>query len=138
MLAHAHTLLLPLVALTMLGAASADSAPERQGECRLAYQRAETARAPTGRPEGRLGIETLVLPPGAARAFVTDRRYERSRNDGTRFYGTHLRIAANRGRRPILLRLGLPDWPGGFVQWITPGETVEYQHDLLEVVCPGG
>src|SRR3954447_17695445 len=65
--------------------------------CVLEYQRADNMWAAFGRPDGALGKETITLAPGASRVFVTDWKYEKPRNDGTNFYGSHLRVARNTG-----------------------------------------
>ena len=123
-------------ALAMLGASAPQSAPNARTECRLDYQRADNTWAVGGRPEGNLGTERITLEPGQTKVFVTDLRYARTRNDGTNFYGSHLRAATNTGKGRILLRLRIGDWRDGFVQWIAPGQRMEFQHDLMEVSCP--
>lgn len=65
--------------------------------CVLQYQRADNMWAAFGRPDGNLGTETITLAPGTSRVFVTDWKYEKTRNDGTNFYGSHLRAATNTG-----------------------------------------
>ncbi len=60
---------------------------------KLDYWRADNMWAAFGRPDGDLGQETISLQPGQKRVFVTDWKYEKKRNDGTNYYGSH-------GRRP--------------------------------------
>jgi hypothetical protein len=81
-------------------------------------------------------VETIRLRPGEVLRLAPDRRFARVRSHGRRFYGANLRLASNRGARRVLLRLRASDWPDGFVQWIAPGQTLEFQHDLAEVGCP--
>lgn len=68
---------------------------------RLDYWRADNMWAAMGRPDGPLGKESISLQVGQQRVFVTDWRYEKSRNDGTNFYGSHGRILQNVGTIPI-------------------------------------
>ena len=65
--------------------------------CALEYSRADNMWAGWGSPGGSLGAETITLEPGQKRVFVTDWAYEKKRNDGTNYYGSHLRYAVNRG-----------------------------------------
>jgi hypothetical protein len=72
----------------------------RAQSCVLEYQRADNMWAAFGRPDGALGTETITLAPGTSRVFVTDWKYEKTRNDGTNFYGSHLRVTTNKGEIP--------------------------------------
>jgi hypothetical protein len=75
--------------------------PANTAPCVLQYQRADNMWADTGRPDGPLGVETITLQPGQRKVFVTDWKYEKVRNDGNNFYGSHLRVATNAGTRPV-------------------------------------
>jgi hypothetical protein len=70
-------------------------------DCVLEYQRADNMWAAFGRPDGALGTESIALHAGENRVFVTDWKYEKTRNDGTNFYGSHLRLATSKGRIPV-------------------------------------
>lgn len=59
--------------------------------------------AAPGRPDGALGTETLTLQPGETKVFTTDWKYEKQRNDGRNYYGSHVRTVRNAGQRPINL-----------------------------------
>src|SRR5688572_11108383 len=84
-------------------AASAQTAP-----CVLEYRRADNMWAHWGRPDGLLGAETITLQPGQKKVFATDWSYEKQRNDGTNFYGSHLRRAVNRGSGPLQFKVRGP------------------------------
>lgn len=144
--------LLALAAATALPALAQDkpSAPSG-GSCTLSYQRADNMWAAAGRPDGALGTETLTLQPGQKKVFSTDWKYEKQRNDGTNYYGSHLRVATNTGTRSVHLVLrGSPlDLVRGAFSAIAtkvsgasgatalaPGGRATYKHDLMEVVCP--
>ena len=58
-----------------------------------------------GRPDGTLGTETISLNAGESRVFVTDWKYEKTRNDGKNFYGSHLRVATSKGRLPTTVEV---------------------------------
>ena len=121
------------------------------GACTLEYQRADNMWAAAGRPDGPLGTETVTVQPGQARVFVTDWKYEKRRNDGTNYYGSHLRVVTNRGPRDVQLQLnggpmslvkgavrqlmaGAKGGTGGVV--LAPGARATFKHDLMEVSCP--
>lgn len=123
--------------------------------CTLEYRRADNMWSDWGRADGYLGIETITLQPGQKRVFATDWSYEKQRNDGTNFYGSHLRLAVNRGTVPVQLRLRGPlhfiqgglagalaskltavAIAKGSVPGLPPGDTAQYRHDLAEVICP--
>ncbi len=112
------------------GAPAAGSAAT---SCKLDYQRADNMWAAFGRPDGPLGTETLSLATGQDKVFVTDWKYEKQRNDGTNYYGSHLRVATNSSSRPIRLQVRLLT----STSWIRldPGKTQQFQADLMEVFC---
>lgn len=124
--------------------------------CTLEYRRADNMWANWGRADGYLGAETITLQPGQKKVFVTDWAYEKQRNDGTNFYGSHLRLAVNRGTVPVQFRLRGPLQflkqgvfggslasrlkavliAAGSIPGLRPGDTAQYRHDLMEVICP--
>jgi hypothetical protein len=89
--------------LVVAPAVSAQSAP-----CVLEYRRADNMWANWGRPDGLIGAETITLQPGQKKVFVTDWSYEKQRNDGTNFYGSHLRRVVNRGTGPLQIKVRGP------------------------------
>ncbi len=117
--------------------------------CKLDYQRADNMWAAFGRPDGLLGVESISLPNGQAKVFVTDWAYEKQRNDGANYYGSHLRVATNPGTGIVQLRLKNPvsamfgkfgavavarlGAPGWLV--MQPGDRAEFKDDLMEVHC---
>jgi hypothetical protein len=136
------------VAFVILVSAAAGAAAQ---ECRIEYQRADNAFAAPGRPDGQLGTETLALKPGQTKVFVTDWKYEKRRNDGTNYYGSHLRILRNTGSLPVRLSLvgplgGIPEALQSLKKMgndkhsgeMTPGASAtRLRHDLQEVTCVG-
>jgi hypothetical protein len=110
--------------------------PRPPDVCTFEYRRADNMWAPLGVPEGNLGVETITVKPGRSQYLKTDWKYEKLRNDGTTYYGTHLRIARNRGKRRIDLRV---TDPGGLRRdaYVNPGETRKFQHDVFLVKCLG-
>ena len=121
--------------------------------CVLQYQRADNMWAAFGRPDGNLGTETITLAPGTSRVFVTDWKYEKTRNDGTNFYGSHLRAATNAGDIPaevevvsatatvetmlgnVLANVKRLAWNRGLVS-DAKSTTRQYRADLAVVRCP--
>jgi hypothetical protein len=113
--------------------------------CRLDFQRADNMWAGFGAPTGSLGTESISLSPGQNKVFITDWKYEKQPNDGTNFYGSHLRIGANPTSSTI--RLHLRSWTltglqvfartGNDTFWIRldPNTNRQFQADLMEVFC---
>jgi len=125
----------------------------RAQSCVLEYQRADNMWAAFGRPDGNLGTETITLAPGASRVFVTDWKYEKTRNDGTNFYGSHLRVATNKGDIPAQVEVvsatsAVQAMMGGILANVRPlawnralvsdakSASRQYQADLAVVRCP--
>ena len=133
-----------IVLVAVLASAAAGTMAQ---ECRIEYQRADNALAAAGRPDGQLGTETLTLKPGERKVFNTDWKFEKRRNDGSNYYGSHLRILRNTGSLPV--RLSLKGAPvggligaivtGGKAQGNMPpgGSNTQLRHDLEEVTCVG-
>lgn len=101
--------------------------------CTLEYQRADNMWAALGRPDGGLGVETITVPAGETRLLHTDWKFEKRRNDGTNYYGSHLRIARNAGERPV--QVGLSVQGGHATRTLQPGQESQFKHDLAEVTC---
>jgi hypothetical protein len=103
--------------------------------CRLDYQRADNMWAAEGRPDGFLGVESITLAAGANKVFVTDWKYEKQRNDGTTYYGSHLRVATNPSSRPIRLQVIERAGLATFWDRLEPNTSRSFQADLREVYC---
>jgi hypothetical protein len=99
--------------------------------CELTYQRANTAFAPKGVPEGNLGEEDVRVMIGETKSFDTSWP---SPNENKRGYGMHLRTAKNKGTQPIEIKLRLAGVSS--VHRIEPGFNYSTQADLLSVRCP--
>ena len=135
-------------------ASLAAAAPAAAQSCTLEYQRADNMWAGFGRPDGNLGVETITLAAGQTKVFVTDWKYEKQRNDGSNYYGSHLRVMTNKGQRPVrmLLRssaisdiLGSSGLIGAVFTKLSvssgqlalsAGVRRETKADLVEVSCP--
>lgn len=122
---------------------------------RLDYWRADNMWAAAGRPDGDLGKESISLEVGKTRIFVTDWKYEKRRNDGTNYYGSHGRILENSGSvsvdvvlkgqldGTILQKVVSGGLLGGLVQAasgkrirLRPGDKVSIKNDIAEVLVP--
>ena len=121
--------------------------------CTLEYQRADNMWAAFGRPDGALGKETVAVAMGTTKVLATDWKYEKKRNDGVNYYGSHLRVAKNTGASPVQIVIvsaslnvktmldnvttGSTElsWNSGLVT-IAPGATRLVRSDLGEVRCP--
>ena len=146
----------PRILLPALAVSLAASGAAAQGPCTLEYRRADNMWANWGRADGDLGTETITLQPGQRKVFATDWSYEKRRNDGTNYYGSHLRRAVNAGAGPVELVVrgpgqlqltpkGLTKFAvtalrsmlrGGYVDKLQPGYEGYFRHDLMEVACP--
>ena len=120
--------------------------------CVLEYRRADNMWSAIGRPDGFLGVETITLAPGTSRVFVTDWKYEKTRNDGTNYYGSHLRLATNKGPIPAIVEvqsaaLAVESMVSGLlgvmkISWnkarvkAALGTERAYRADLAAVHCP--
>lgn len=103
--------------------------------CKIEYQRADNMWAAAGRPDGNLGVETITLAGfNHSQSLNTDWRYEKLRNDGRIFYGSHLRIAKNTGARQVMLTLVNANKRYEDVS-LQPGQSQQFQHDLWRVLC---
>ncbi|MBC7791047.1 MAG: hypothetical protein H7Z74_13960 [Anaerolineae bacterium] len=129
--------ILLVVAMVPLGASDpAATESEPQNACVLEYQRADNMWAPEGVPSGALGVENITVQAGQTRLFITDWQYEKKRNDGSNYYGSHLRLATGRGSPT---RLHVKTGPGSLDhKWVTlaRGMRESFQGDLMEVNCP--
>lgn len=116
-------------------------------ECRIEYQRADNMWAGLGRPDGALGTETLTLKPGERKVLITDWKYEKQKNDGTNYYGSHVRIMRNAGQRPVEVVVvpgAMGSMPGLVnrvdgnrgIGTLKPGQSERLQVDLAEASCP--
>ena len=156
-----------LVAASALGIVVTPAAKAQGTPCVLEYRRADNMWANWGRPDGLIGTETITLQPGQKKVFVTDWSYEKQRNDGTNFYGSHLRRAVNRGAGPLQIKVRGPGSMFTFKAAATlvsnvasqnlfgttagmlvnlalgssptfqAGDSALVRHDLAEVSCPG-
>jgi hypothetical protein len=145
----------PLLALAIglavaeLGSAAPAAAQDKTSApaaaaCALDYQRADNMWADFGVPTANPGLESLALARGQAKTFVTDWKYEKYHNDGTTYYGSHLRVATNRGSVPVALTVKAAVQQSGMgftvnnTRQVTlqPGQRAQFRDDLAQVVCP--
>jgi hypothetical protein len=110
---------LAALAASVLGLVLAPAASAQTTPCVLEYRRADNMWANWGRPDGLLGAETITLQPGQKKVFAIDWSYEKQRNDGTNFYGSHLRRAVNRGSGPLQFKVR---GPGSLFRYARAGD----------------
>ena len=136
----------PVFVLVSLAAVAASALAQ---ECKIEYQRADNMWAAPGRPDGQLGTETLTLKPGETKVLNTDWKYEKRRNDGTNFYGSHVRVLRNTGNLPVRLAMKGNEAKAPSVYSQVIGEKVlselepgkgatALRADLQEVTCLAG
>ena len=141
--ALAACLLAGITAASVAAKPAAVSAPGVSvADCQLDYRRADNMWAPEGQPSASLGTETIGLAAGQKRVFITDWKYEKLRNDGATYYGSHLRIATNRSAHPMSLTVR--GWVGDIITGMTlrtypvglPANTSkQFKADLVDVLC---
>jgi hypothetical protein len=133
-----------ILAASAVRAEAQASAPN---DCRLEFTRANNMWGTPPDSYKSLGIESITLQPGQKKAFVTDWRFEKQRNDGTTYYGSHGRTHHNRGTRVIKITYKpTPVSISSF--YLDPGQST-YTHvyvaqfvvggrtgDIVEVACP--
>jgi hypothetical protein len=129
-----------LFALAALLAFAGQSASAQS--CTLEYRRADNMWAPAGQPSASLGVETVTVAKGQARSLLTDWKYEKRRNDGTTYYGSHFRLATNRGTTPVRIYSGLlkqsnePYSKESQAYYVVqPGETKTLRDDIYSIGC---
>jgi hypothetical protein len=144
---HSHRLLVLLGGLALAAPAAAKPAAAKAAAakaaarhkatdaCVLQYQRADNMWAPFGVPSGNLGTETVTVPAGTRQYFDTDWKYEKTRNDGVHYYGSHLRVATNTGARLVRFVIRTSPIDLGQYKALEPGESQQYQADLVYVGC---
>ena len=130
-----------LFALIAVSAFASQSALAQN--CTLEYRRADNMWAPAGQPSASLGVETATVAKGQARSLLTDWKYEKLRNDGTIYYGSHFRLATNRGTTPVRIYSGLlkqsnePYSKQSQAYYVVqPGDTKMLRDDIYSIGCP--
>jgi hypothetical protein len=114
---------------------------------KLDYWRADNMWAAAGRPDGNLGMESITLEQGQKRVFITDWKYEKQRNDGTNFYGSHGRRLKNSSGQVMDVKVSsfegisaammsnVTGAPTGFIR-LKADQTLDIKADIQEVSCP--
>jgi hypothetical protein len=120
-----------LVALSA-GPALAQSAGT--GDCRLVFTRADNMWGSAADSRRNLGIESITLQASQKKPFVTDWRYEKTKNDGSTYYGSHGRTFFNGGTRVLKLALKTNPVLTGTL-YLDPGQSREISGDIVEVIC---
>jgi hypothetical protein len=133
-----RTPILLTATLATLGAGAAGPARGAAEEyCELKYARADNMWGSVEDATTRsLKWETIRLEPGQKRVFATDWKYEKMRNDGTNYYGSHLRIVTGLGTRILKLTVKR-DAINVTTLYVEPNRTERMiKGDIIEVACP--
>ena len=134
------TLLTFAAVLSTLGASPAPGARiSSADECKLNFARADNMWGSDADALKSLGWEAITLQPGQKRAFVTDWRYEKTRNDGQTYYGSHGRRYKNVGTRIVKVARKGSTIAGSVnvsTLYIDPGQEKIVSGDIVEVACP--
>ena len=131
--------------LVAVSAGSAHAQSASTDQCHLGYARALSMWGDA--PEAtRNGWESITLRPGQTKVFSTDWKYEKMKNDGTNYYGSHARYHSSNGNRTVKMTYK----PGPFevkTVYLEPGMTSRgsryvgtqviggWSGDIVEVAC---
>jgi hypothetical protein len=114
--------------------AEAQSTPSN--ECRLEFTRANNMWGSAADSYRNLGVESITLQPGQKKPFATDWKYEKTRNDGQTYYGSHGRTFHNRGTRVVKVTIK-PNAVNIHSIFLEPGQSNDrLKGDIVEVSCP--
>ena len=122
----------PLLAALGLAVATLAAAPAAAQNCVLEYQRADNMVVSTP----NMAMEAIALGAGRWKEFITDWAYQGKLNDGTTYYGSHLRLARNVGPRGLKVYLKPGPFTSGYWRMVAPGESFVVAADLKQVLCP--
>lgn len=133
---HAFRGVLSLLAAVLGTAALASAAPAQAGNsCKLDFRRADGMWGTVESSLTSLGWESITLGPGQSRAFVTDWRFEKTRNDGQTYYGSHGRFFQNSGSRVVKVSIKSTPVTVATV-YLDPKASRFLKGDIVEVACP--
>lgn len=130
-----------VAALAALGSAALHAEPAAAQTatteyCEMNYARADNMWGDETSAVKSLGWESIRLSPGQKRAFSTDWKYEKMRNDGTNYYGSHGRLVSNLGTR-IAKVTYKPTAVTVRTVYIEPKRvSVSLKGDIVEIACP--
>ena len=144
-----ETLRLAFAAAVTLAASAAPALAQTStaGQCVMRYTRADNMWGSAPDSRTNLGWESITLQAGQKKAFVTDWRFEKTRNDGSTYYGSHGRIHENAGTRVLKVTYK----PNAFevkTFYLDPGQSSYggvylasqvlggHSGDIVEVACP--
>lgn len=117
-------------------AVRAEAQSPAPNECRLEFTRANNMWGSAADSYKNLGRESITLQPGQKKPFATDWKYEKTRNDGQNYYGSHGRTYHNRGTRVVKVTVK-PDPVHIYPFFLEPGQSNErLKGDIVEVSCP--
>ena len=123
------------LAATLVATPSAAQSTAWEYYCQISYYRADNMWGSKNDAYKSLGEESFRLNQGAVKDFVTDWKYEKKRNDGTTFYGSHARLLANHGNHSATFFLSQGPLLGPKQVVLPPNSSVEVRNDIISVVC---
>ena len=123
------------LAATMVATPSAAQSTAWEYYCQIVYYRADNMWGSKNDAYKSLGEESFRLNQGAAREFVTDWKYEKQRNDGRTFYGSHARALINRGNYFATFAINQGGLLGIKEYVLPPNSGVEVHGDIISVIC---
>lgn len=124
-----------LAAVTGTMALASAAPAQAENICKLDFRRADGMWGTVESSLTSLGWESITLSPGQSRAFVTDWRFEKTRNDGQTYYGSHGRFFQNSGSRVV--KVSIKSTPVAvFTVYLDPKASRYLKGDIVEVACP--
>ena len=126
--------LLALAALALGGArAAAGQSPDYY--CDVQYYRADNMWGSKEDAMKSLGMESFRLGQNASKGFETDWKYEKVRNDGRTYYGSHTRLVANKGNYGLTFYLRENPISEPKTYYVPPNSSVAVRGDLVAAIC---
>ncbi|HEX6071093.1 MAG TPA: hypothetical protein VFZ18_14755 [Longimicrobiaceae bacterium] len=117
-------------------AVRAEAQPPASNDCRLEFTRANNMWGSAADSYRNLGVESITLQAGQKKPFATDWKYEKTRNDGQNYYGSHGRTYHNRGTRVVKVTIK-PNAVAIHSFFLEPGQSEDrFKGDIVEVSCP--
>ena len=115
--------------------AAAQSPSDWYYYCDIHYYRADNMWGSKADAYKSLGEESFRLDKNAPKDFVTDWKYEKKRNDGRTFYGSHARVLANKGNHHATFYINEGGPFGSKEIVLPPNSSIEVRGDIISVIC---
>jgi hypothetical protein len=103
--------------------------------CDVQYYRADNMWGSLEDAKKSLGMESFRLNKDAPKSFLTDWKYEKMRNDGKTYYGSHTRLVVNKGNYDLTFYLKENPLLGAKEYVLPPNSSLAVRGDLEGMIC---